>query len=417
MKIKLLTAAAILAVVPGVALASPFDDSFFGEDSSDSDFFEGDFSFETSFDDDFFSDSDWEDSFSESPDQEMIGFCDEVEIGSSDTEINIEEDYMMMEGVYCANTAGYEVTDTGIQSDSDEILVSVNIESPGEDQYVNQVITSVDYSAETEIDEHERIEYEIKLDGDVIESGERYVESETSDDMFGDDWFTDDFFSDTPQDDSGDSTEPGNGDTDVTEDAYIEPAPEPGDFYYEAGTDRWVSYVNPRDEYHPERESREEYPGSGKVCMTLLNEDGEHISGETVPNTQAVMETEGLEWHSLANPFTVEFPVTENYERPLDADQFGTSEDVPQGDGYMDSHCLEMHLVDEDFTFEYGEVEITGEHADDVEVVGYVQQVGQSWDSDVDPIEDAESYEETGGGWTLPDHTHAQVVAVLQLDR
>ena len=37
---------------------------------------------------------------------------------------------------------------------------------------------------------------------------------------------------------------------------------------------------------------------------------------------------------------------------------------------------------------------------------------------DVDPIEDAQSYDEAGGGWTMyPGVSHGQVVVVLQLDR
>lgn len=203
----------------------------------------------------------------------------------------------------------------------------------------------------------------------------------------------------------------------VTEEAYVEPAPEEGDPYFEAqgeGTDSWVSYINPRDEYRTPALG----DGSGKFCVTLLNEEGDHIVGETIPNTQVTMATgDSLDWHTSADPFTVNFPLTDHYERPLDADQFGTSPTVPQGEGYMDSHCLEWHDLADDATLQYGPVEITGEHADNVEVVGYIQQDGQSWDTSVDPIADAESYEAAGGGWTYGDHTHGQMVAVLQLDR
>ena len=202
--------------------------------------------------------------------------------------------------------------------------------------------------------------------------------------------------------------------TSVSEDAYVEPAPEPGDTYYEASSDDWVSYINPRDEY------RSPYlgDGSGKIGVTLLNEAGEPIVGETVPNTTVTIPTgEELEWHTSADPLTVQFPLTDHYDRPLDADQFGTTDDLPQGDGYMDSHTLEMHGQPEDATIEYGEAQIEGEHADKIEVVGYIQQAHEAWDSDVDPIEDAESYEEAGGGWTFhPDGSHGQAIVVLQLD-
>jgi PGF-CTERM protein len=200
----------------------------------------------------------------------------------------------------------------------------------------------------------------------------------------------------------------------VSEDAYLEPVPGPDDPYFEAAADdgSWVSYLNPRDEY------RNPYlgDGSGKICVTLLNEAGEPIVGESVPNTVVTVPTgEEIAWHSRADPMVVEYPLTEHYERPLDADQFGTTSELPQGDGYLDAHCIEIHGQPEDGTIEYGEAQIDGEHADEVEVVGYVQQANQAWDSDVDPIGDAVPYEEAGG-WTYePDGSHGQAVVVLQL--
>ncbi|MFC6717458.1 PGF-CTERM sorting domain-containing protein [Natrialbaceae archaeon GCM10025810] len=200
------------------------------------------------------------------------------------------------------------------------------------------------------------------------------------------------------------------------EEAYDQPAPEKGDEYYEASDPdgEWISYDNPRDEY------RDPYlgDGSGKICTTLLNEEGEPIVGESVPNTTVTIPTgDTIEWHSGADPMTVEYPLTEHYEWPLDSDQFGTDEDLPQGDGIMDSHCIEFHGPDENATIEYGEAEVSGEYADRIEVVGYIQQANEAWDTDVDPIEDAVSYEEAGGGWTYePDGSHGQAVVVLQLD-
>jgi PGF-CTERM protein len=200
----------------------------------------------------------------------------------------------------------------------------------------------------------------------------------------------------------------------VSEDAYVEAAPGPNDEYYEASDGNWVSYVNPRDEY------REPYLGEGsaKMCVTLLNEAGDPIVGETVPNTTVTLPTsESTSWHSHADPMTVTYPLTDNYERPLDADQFGTTDDLPQGSGYMDSHCIELHGLPEDGTVEYGEIQIEGEHADKIETVGYIQQAHDTWDTDIDPIEAAEPYDAAGGGWTYyPGGSHGQVVAVLQLD-
>ncbi|WP_247004985.1 PGF-CTERM sorting domain-containing protein [Halosolutus gelatinilyticus] len=205
----------------------------------------------------------------------------------------------------------------------------------------------------------------------------------------------------------------------VSEEAYVESAPERGDKYYEATDPNgdWISYVNPRDEY------RNPYlgEGSGKICVTLLNEAGDPIVGETVPNTSVVIPTgDNLSWHSQADPMVVDLPLTDNYERPLDADQFGTDPNVIQGDGYMDSHCIEMHGHPEDITIKYGQASVQGEHADEIDVVGYIEQQpgGDGWDTGIDPIEAAESYEEVGGSWTYePNASHGQVVAVLQLDR
>ena len=202
----------------------------------------------------------------------------------------------------------------------------------------------------------------------------------------------------------------------VSEEPYVEPVPEPGDPYYEAeaADGSWISYVNPRDEY------RSPYlgPGSGKVCVSLYDADGNVIVGESIPDTTVTVPIgDSLSWHSGADPMTVEYPLTEHYDRPLDADQFGTNPDLPQGDGYLDSHCIEWHGMDEESTVEYGEAEIEGEYADRIEVVGYHQQDFRSWESDVDPIEDAVTYEDAGGGWTYdPDHSHGQVVVVLQLE-
>lgn len=221
------------------------------------------------------------------------------------------------------------------------------------------------------------------------------------------------------------ATVPGSSTVDVPEGLHAqepieesveEPVPDPDDPYFEAEASdgSWISYVNPRDEY------RSPYLGGGsaKVCVTLVNEDGDPVVGHTVPNTTVTVPTgDSLEWHPDADPFTVEYPLPDHYERPLDADQFGTNPDLPQGDGYLDSHCLEFHGLPEDGTVEYGEVEVDGEYAEWLDVVGYIQQEHEAWESDVDPVGDAVSYEEAGGGWTYrTEASHGQAVVVLRLD-
>ncbi|APW99535.1 PGF-CTERM sorting domain-containing protein [Halobiforma lacisalsi AJ5] len=201
----------------------------------------------------------------------------------------------------------------------------------------------------------------------------------------------------------------------VSEEEYVEEVPEEGDPYFEAAANdgSWISYINPRDEY------RSPYlgDGSGKMCATLLNENGDPVVGESVPDATVTVPTgDSLEWHDGADPFTVEYPLTENYERPLDADQFGTNESLPQGSGYLDSHCIEFHGLPEDGTIEYGEAQIEGEDAEDIELVGYIQRAHDTWETDIDPLEAAEPYEQAGG-WTYHEGgSHGQAVVVLQLD-
>lgn len=203
------------------------------------------------------------------------------------------------------------------------------------------------------------------------------------------------------------------------EDAYREPAPEPGDpgFEAEGGDGAWISYENPRDLYRHYNGSEEMPQGSGKICITLLNEDGEVITGESIPETTVTVPTgSNMDWH-LHTPFTVEFPLTEHYDVPLDADQFGTSPDLPQGDGYMDSHCLEWHAMPETATITYDEATVSGPYSEYVDVVGYVQQEHTSWDSDIDPLDAADPYDEAGGWQYHPDGSHGQAVVILQIDR
>lgn len=252
------------------------------------------------------------------------------------------------------------------------------------------------------------------------------VDSPCNAEEYEDDDFSDDTSSDESSEDSSDDETGTAPDDDsstgptVTEEAYIERTPTPGEPYFEAMADdgSWISYVNPRDEYNAAYSSREEAPGSGKVCMTLLNQNGEPIVGESIPGTQASMDMEGLEWHSYANPFTVNFPLTSNYARPLDSDQFGTSPDLPQGDGYLDSHCFEFHQVPADHTVGYDPVEITGPYADSVEVVGYYDQTG-TWNSNFDPETDVSPYgtsTSSDGTVTMsPGNSHTEILVVLRL--
>lgn len=200
---------------------------------------------------------------------------------------------------------------------------------------------------------------------------------------------------------------------------------------FQAETENWTSYSNPRDRFHPDyhedgvsvpdRIMNELRPGSGKYCMTLLNEANQPITGKTLENTSAEMNIEGLEWHPLTQPFTVNYPLEENYDRrPMDGDQFGTSDERSQGDGVLDSHCIEFHLAEENLSTSYSPVSIEGKESDAVEVVGYREKKGY-WNSDIDPVDDVWRYGEnqrSDGEISMNENqTHFQVVAVLKLTR
>lgn len=210
-------------------------------------------------------------------------------------------------------------------------------------------------------------------------------------------------------------------DIDISEEPFIQEAPEEGDEYFEAkgeGTNGWISYINPRDEYRGQISTHQ--PGSGKVCISLLNERKQPVLGKSLENTTVSIEFgQSLDWHNHTNPFEVDFPLNENYERPLDADQFGTSSDVPQGDGYMDSHCIEWHEIPEEDTITYQDPEILGENSTDIEVLGIIEQDAQSWNTDLQipsDLSDYESEEVTGELLKHDEHQHGQATIVLTLD-
>ena len=206
----------------------------------------------------------------------------------------------------------------------------------------------------------------------------------------------------------------------VTENAYT---PDRQD-YLEEETEDWISYYNPRDQFHPEYKNNttesvpdevfESRPGSGKFCVSLLNERKEPISGKTIPNTTIKANLDGLNWHKYANPFEVRMPLHKNYDVPLDADQFGTNETLPQGDGILDSHCIEWHLESSNFNLSYDKFDVITDNPERIKFVGYHQKL-DTWDSNVDPIEDAQPYEEVGELTFEENKTHGQVVGVFQL--
>lgn len=267
------------------------------------------------------------------------------------------------------------------------------------------------------------------------------------DDFFGDDFLNDPFFSDdeetendteTPENDSetdlgdipgcqpdevhipedrdcdgeiDDEFQGDNGsdnDTDQNEseieERHVTPAPEPS-----AQGEDWISYPNPRDHYKHDQGIHRE--GSIKVCNILLNQNGEVITGETVEDTTFTIDTD--------IPYDDAQPVTWTTEFNQVADLVGTSPDYIEGDGYLDAECAEFHDLPLDQTYHYGEQTISGEHADEVELVGYQEY----WEKETPPYKNAEPYnssELSDGVIHLSpgdDNRHAEIIVVNQISR
>ncbi len=241
----------------------------------------------------------------------------------------------------------------------------------------------------------------------------------TSEDPFNSDsWFNDDFFNEEPEapsspedgsEDENDTEEqppaPGDGTEDETqvEERHVTPAPEP-DY---VGED-YISYPNPRDHYmHDEGIHRE---GSIKVCHIMLNQNGEVITGDTVDNMSLNVDTDIP--YEDAQPVTFDTPVDQT------ADLVGTSDDLIEGDGYMEAECGEFHDLRLNETYHYGEADITGAN-DEVEVVGYQE----FWSNQYEPLNAVEDYgssSNSDGNITLSEGyntRHAEVIVVTQITR
>lgn len=210
----------------------------------------------------------------------------------------------------------------------------------------------------------------------------------------------DEFQGDSPENDTGEDPEDGN-DTRV-EERHVTPAPEP-DY---VGED-YLSYPNPRDHYKHDQDIHRE--GSAKVCHIMLNQRGEVVTGETVDDVQLSVDTDIP--YEDARPVTFDTPVNQV------ADLVGTSEDLREGDGYLDAECAEFHDLRLNETYHYSQANISGEDAENVEVVGHQE----FWNNQYDPLEDVEEYgnsSNSDGEITLsPGYNtrHAEVVVVSQI--
>jgi|GEM_PF-2165015 len=245
------------------------------------------------------------------------------------------------------------------------------------------------------------------------EDSEETEDSENSDDsnddvgicVIGEDspCNSEEYDGDNQDSDESDSDESDSDET-VVEERSVTPAPEPS----YVGED-YLSYPNPRDHFlHNQGIHRE---GSLKVCKILLNQNGEVIEGDTVDATFNV-DTENVPYSDAE---------TISFDTPIDqvADLVGTSEELIEGDGYLDAECAEYHDLRLNETYTYSQEEITGEDADEVETVGYIEK----WENRNTPIGNVENYgesEDSDGTIRLePGYNgrHAEVIIVNQINR
>ena len=199
----------------------------------------------------------------------------------------------------------------------------------------------------------------------------------------------------TSDDDSSDS---------VVEERSVTPAPEPsyvGDDY--------LSYPNPRNHFLHDQDIHRE--GSLKVCKILLNQNGEVITDESVDAAFSV-DTENVPYED-AGTITFDTPINQV------SDLVGTSEDLREGDGYLDAECAEYHDLRLNETYSYSQESITGEDSDEVETLGYIEK----WENRNTPINNVENYkssENSDGTVRLePGYNgrHAEVIIVNQINR
>jgi len=202
----------------------------------------------------------------------------------------------------------------------------------------------------------------------------------------------------------GDTENTDDSDETMVEERSVTTAPEPS----YVGED-YLSYPNPRNHFlHDQGIHRE---GSLKVCKILLNQNGEVVPGETVDTTFSV-ETSNIPFED-ADTITFDTPINQV------ADLVGTNEELIEGDGYLDAECAEYHDLRLNETYTYSQERITGEDANEVETVGYIEK----WENRNTPISNVENYgesEDSDGTIRLePGYNgrHAEVIIVNQINR
>lgn len=202
--------------------------------------------------------------------------------------------------------------------------------------------------------------------------------------------------------DNGTQNDTGENTTEV-EERHVTPAPEPS-----ATGEDWISYPNPRDHYKHDEDIHRE--GSIKVCKILLNQNGEPITGTSIPETTFSIDT-NITYEDAR-------PVTFTTELDQVADMMGTSPDLIEGDGYLDAECAEFHDLRLNQTYTYGQEEITGPHADRVRTVGYEEYWERGQEQPYTEANDYGQNNESDGKIHLTpgdDNRHAEIIVINQI--
>lgn len=92
---------------------------------------------------------------------------------SMDTEV--EEETLMVEGLFCAPTGGYTIAQPSTEVENQEVNIDVEIESPDENEAVTQVITPMHFELEEELEEGT---YTVSMNVNVENGPEELVEEE-----------------------------------------------------------------------------------------------------------------------------------------------------------------------------------------------------------------------------------------------
>lgn len=103
--------------------------------------------------------------------------CEGVDVGEAEANVSVNDSTISVEGLYCARNGGFTVEDETLSKDGDQIEVSISIEGLDEGMAGTTAITPVNFNMADEFDPEEYdLAYEVEVDGEIIESGEKEIQ-------------------------------------------------------------------------------------------------------------------------------------------------------------------------------------------------------------------------------------------------